>query len=115
MTAGHGDFPAVGGPARHIPVLLAEVLEALAPKPGDVIVDGTFGAGGYSRAILAAADCRLLAIDRDPTAIRAGAWGVYVPHELTWVLEHVEAPVAAPRFRAIAHLGELPALLETIG
>jgi len=48
-------------------------------------------------------------------AIEAGSWGVHVPHELTWVLEHVEAPVAAPRFRAIAHLGELPALLETIG
>ncbi|WP_315918888.1 HAD family hydrolase [Mesorhizobium sp. SP-1A] len=47
-------------------------------------------------------------------AIEAGSWGVHVPHELTWVLEHVEAPVAAPRFRSIADLGELPALLETI-
>ncbi|EAS51525.1 putative S-adenosyl-methyltransferase mraW [Aurantimonas manganoxydans SI85-9A1] len=70
MTAGHGgiDDPVVGGPARHIPVLLAEVLEALAPKPGEVIVDGTFGAGGYTRAILdAGAD--VIAIDRDPAAI----------------------------------------------
>ncbi|MGP2491373.1 HAD family hydrolase [Mesorhizobium sp. PUT5] len=48
-------------------------------------------------------------------AIEAGSWGVHVPHELTWVLEHVEAPVAAPRFRCIANLGELPALLDTIG
>ncbi|MEP6564112.1 MAG: 16S rRNA (cytosine(1402)-N(4))-methyltransferase RsmH [Mesorhizobium sp.] len=72
MMAGHGDdLHAVGGPARHIPVLLAEVLEALAPKPGDVIVDGTFGAGGYTRAILATG-ASVVAIDRDPDAIAAG-------------------------------------------
>ncbi|MGP2493219.1 16S rRNA (cytosine(1402)-N(4))-methyltransferase RsmH [Mesorhizobium sp. PUT5] len=71
MTAGHGDFPAVSGPVRHIPVLLAEVLEALAPRPGDVIVDGTFGAGGYTRAILEAG-ASVVAIDRDPDAIAAG-------------------------------------------
>ncbi|MGE7370889.1 HAD family hydrolase [Neorhizobium sp. NPDC001467] len=47
-------------------------------------------------------------------AIAAGAWGVFVPHELTWVLEHVEPPSDAPRFRQIAHLGELPGILETI-
>ena len=58
--------------ARHVPVMLAEVLEALAPAPGRRIVDGTFGAGGYSRAILeAGAD--VIAIDRDPTAIAGGA------------------------------------------
>ncbi|PZF78387.1 HAD family hydrolase [Aestuariivirga litoralis] len=44
-------------------------------------------------------------------AIRAGSWGVYVPHELTWVLEHEEAPEAEPRFRRIASLGALPGLL----
>ncbi len=55
-----------------MPVLLKEVLQALAPADGDVIVDGTFGAGGYSSAILAHADCRVIAIDRDPTAIAAG-------------------------------------------
>ncbi|MES0071977.1 HAD family hydrolase [Mesorhizobium sp. M0058] len=48
-------------------------------------------------------------------AIEAGSWGVYVPHELTWVLEHVEPPVEAPRFRQIVDLGELPALIESIG
>ena len=72
MMAGHGDdFHAAGGPARHIPVLLAEVLEALAPGAGQTIIDGTFGAGGYTRAILeAGAD--VIAIDRDPDAIQAG-------------------------------------------
>ena len=44
-------------------------------------------------------------------AIRAGSWGVHVPHELTWVLEHAEAPEHDPRFRRIADLGALPALL----
>ncbi len=72
MMAGHGgDIPAVGGPARHIPVLLPEVLEALKPRPGDTIVDGTFGAGGYTRAILALG-ATVVAFDRDPDAIEAG-------------------------------------------
>lgn len=53
----------------HISVLLNEVLTALSPVDGDVIVDGTFGAGGYSRAILEAADCTVYGIDRDPRAI----------------------------------------------
>lgn len=49
----------------HVPVLLAEVLDALAPLPGARIVDGTFGAGGYSRALLQAG-ATVVAIDRDP-------------------------------------------------
>lgn len=53
----------------HIPVMLKEVVTALAPKPGGVYVDATFGAGGYSRAILEAADCTVYGFDRDPTAI----------------------------------------------
>jgi 16S rRNA (cytosine1402-N4)-methyltransferase len=67
---------------RHQPVLLAEVVAALnvrhggadnsAPQDGAIYVDGTFGAGGYSRAILEAANCTVFAIDRDPNAI-AGA------------------------------------------
>ncbi|GEO40198.1 ribosomal RNA small subunit methyltransferase H [Skermanella aerolata] len=57
----------------HIPVLLAEVVAALAPRDGGVYVDGTFGRGGYARAILSAADCTVLGIDRDPSAIAAGA------------------------------------------
>lgn len=48
-------------------------------------------------------------------AIEAGCWGGYVPHELTWVLEHIEAPDQHPRYRTITHLGELPGLVATIG
>ena len=56
----------------HIPVLLNEVVESIAPKDGGIYVDGTFGAGGYTRAVLDAADCTVYAIDRDPDAIREG-------------------------------------------
>ena len=48
-------------------------------------------------------------------AIEAGGWGVFVPHELTWVLEHAEEPADAPRFRRLDHLGELTRLIEEIG
>lgn len=58
--------------APHIPVLLNEVVENIAPKDGGIYVDGTFGAGGYTRAVLDAADCTVYAIDRDPDAIREG-------------------------------------------
>jgi 16S rRNA (cytosine1402-N4)-methyltransferase len=57
---------------RHIPVLLDEVVLALGPKAGELHVDGTFGRGGYAARILEAAPCRLVGIDRDPTAIAAG-------------------------------------------
>ena len=56
----------------HLPVMLNEVLAMLAPKDGEHYVDGTFGGGGYARAILEAADCRVLGIDRDPDAIARG-------------------------------------------
>jgi 16S rRNA (cytosine1402-N4)-methyltransferase len=65
---GEGPADATGGPARHTPVLLAEVCDALASPRGGIFVDGTFGAGGYTRAILDAANCIIYAIDRDPEA-----------------------------------------------
>jgi len=55
---------------QHIPVLLNEIVTAIEPKDGEVYVDGTFGAGGYTRAVLNAADCKVIAIDRDPDAIK---------------------------------------------
>lgn len=51
----------------HIPVMLNEVLAAMQPADGEIYVDGTFGAGGYSEALLGAAACRVYAIDRDPS------------------------------------------------
>ena len=57
--------------APHIPVLLDEVVTALAPAPGMVIADGTYGAGGYSRALIGAG-AHVHAFDRDPDAIAAG-------------------------------------------
>jgi len=56
---------------QHVTVLLAEAVEALAIRPGGVYVDGTFGRGGHSRAVLAKLDAggRLIAFDRDPRAI----------------------------------------------
>jgi 16S rRNA (cytosine1402-N4)-methyltransferase len=56
----------------HTPVLLHEVIAALVPKDGGVYVDGTFGRGGYARALLEAAKTRVFGIDRDPEAIAAG-------------------------------------------
>ena len=47
-------------------------------------------------------------------AIAAGSYGVFVPHELTWVVEHVEPPTDAPRFRQIEHLGQLRDVLAEI-
>jgi 16S rRNA (cytosine1402-N4)-methyltransferase len=52
--------------APHVPVLIDQVIDALSPKPGDVMVDATFGAGGYTRAILATG-AEVIGLDRDPT------------------------------------------------
>ena len=57
----------------HFPVLRDEVLEAIAPSDGDVLIDGTFGGGGYATAFLEAAKCSVYGIDRDPAAILRGA------------------------------------------
>ncbi len=58
--------------APHVPVLAAEAMQALRLVPGGLYLDGTFGAGGYTRAILDAGG-RVLALDRDPTAIAGGS------------------------------------------
>jgi len=68
---GEGQTEPEGGPVRHIPVLLHQVVEALQPLPGKVILDGTFGAGGYSSALLAAG-ADVIGLDRDPSAIANG-------------------------------------------
>jgi putative hydrolase of the HAD superfamily len=47
-------------------------------------------------------------------AIQAGSWGVYVPHALTWALEHCDEPADEPRFKRLAHLGELVDLVTQI-
>jgi 16S rRNA (cytosine1402-N4)-methyltransferase len=67
----HFDMPSTAE-AAHVPVLLKSVLTALRPADGETHVDLTFGAGGYSKAILAGADCKVIGFDRDPDAIRAG-------------------------------------------
>jgi 16S rRNA (cytosine1402-N4)-methyltransferase len=59
--------------APHQPVLLDEVVAGLAVRPGTIQVDGTFGAGGYTKALLGAGAGRVIAFDRDPTAIAEGA------------------------------------------
>lgn len=65
--------------APHTSVMLSEAVAALHPADGERHVDATFGGGGYTRAILGAADCTVYAFDRDPSAIeRAGGWaGAY--------------------------------------
>jgi 16S rRNA (cytosine1402-N4)-methyltransferase len=75
MTSGRdtGQPDVAGGLARHVPVLVQEVVAHLNLREGGTYIDGTFGAGGYSRALLAAADCKVIAIDRDHAAIAAGA------------------------------------------
>lgn len=68
------DGPAVaGGLARHVPVLARPALELLNVRDGGIYIDGTFGAGGYTRAILAAADAQVIGIDRDQSAVANGA------------------------------------------
>lgn len=72
--------------AEHIPVLLNEVIEALRPRDGGTYVDGTFGAGGYTVALLEAAHCTVWAIDRDPEAqVRSETIAAKYPTRLHFV------------------------------
>lgn len=87
--------------SRHTPVMLREVLAALAPRKGGVYVDATAGDGGYTRAILNAADCKVYAFDRDPSAIeRARSWA----KEFTGRLVLINRPFAEMR-EALAEEG----------
>ena len=73
MTAGGDGFAAVaGGSALHVPVLGRPAIDFLQLRDGGVYIDATFGAGGYTRAMLAAADCTVIGIDRDRSAIAGG-------------------------------------------
>jgi len=85
----------------HLSVLRTEVVSALSPAAGELFVDGTFGAGGYSMALLEAADCQVIGIDRDPG-----------------VRSHAERIAAAypQRFRLLeGRFGDMVALLAGIG
>ncbi len=73
MMTGSDSKAVAGGPARHIPVLASRAIEWLAVKAGGLYVDATFGSGGYTRAILQTPDARVIGIDRDQSAIAAGA------------------------------------------
>ncbi len=78
MNAGRSrpETGAAGGPARHLPVMLREVVSSLKPKPGGKYIDATFGAGGHSRALLEAAGCKVLAFDRDPRTVAESSGAV---------------------------------------
>jgi 16S rRNA (cytosine1402-N4)-methyltransferase len=92
MTAAH---------SAHIPVLMNEVVDALAPRDGGRYVDGTFGGGGYTTAMLDRAHCQVIAIDRDPDAVAAG---------------QALAARYAPRLRLIeGRFGEMAELLAAEG
>ncbi|HWG78445.1 MAG TPA: 16S rRNA (cytosine(1402)-N(4))-methyltransferase RsmH [Stellaceae bacterium] len=85
----------------HTPVLLEEAVAALAPRDDGLYIDGTLGAGGYSRALLATARCSVIGIDRDPRAVeRAGTLAQEYPGRFT-VLE--------------GRFGEMEMLLATLG
>lgn len=73
MTTGRGTGDGVaGGPARHIPVLDPQAVGFLNPRAGGIYIDGTFGAGGHTRAILATPGATVIGIDRDRNAIAGG-------------------------------------------
>ncbi len=87
--------------ARHIPVLAREVVDALSPRDGGRYLDGTFGAGGYTTAMLDRAGCQVIAIDRDPDAVAHG---------------QALAAQYAPRLRLIeGRFGDMAELLSAEG
>src|SRR5205085_11083303 len=83
---------------RHIPVLGREALEMLNPRDGGIYVDATFGAGGYSRAILEAANTQVIAIDRDQNAVAESSTLVRASNGRLAVVEE--------RFSGLDHVAE---------
>jgi 16S rRNA (cytosine1402-N4)-methyltransferase len=73
MMTGSGSSAVAGGLARHVPVLVHRAIEWLNVRDGGLYVDATFGAGGFSRAILATPGARVIGVDRDQVAIACGA------------------------------------------
>jgi len=67
-----GSAVSAAGTTAHVPVLLRQAIDYVAPRDGGIYIDGTFGAGGYSAAILGSADTRVIGIDRDANAIAGG-------------------------------------------
>jgi 16S rRNA (cytosine1402-N4)-methyltransferase len=93
--------PAVEPTFDHVPVMLAAVVETLAPQDGELFVDCTLGGGGHARALLEAADCTVVGIDRDPQAI-AAASATLAPY--------------GDRFRGVrASFSELEVALDRLG
>ena len=97
--------------AQHVPVLIDEVIAALALHAGETAVDGTFGAGGYTRAMLAAGAGRVIAFDRDPDAIEAGRSLVPDPN-LTLINERFSQ---MDRVLAERGIGQVDAIALDIG
>ena len=106
MTARRPDNPGAAGPTApttgqggHLPVMVGEVIEALAPRDSAIYLDGTFGAGGYSRAILDAANCRVWAIDQDQRrladVISTGDWTGYARSQVQRGLTQGECTIYA--------------------
>jgi 16S rRNA (cytosine1402-N4)-methyltransferase len=73
MMTGSGSSAAAGGLARHVPVLVHRAIDWLSVRDGGLYIDATFGAGGFSRAILATPGARVIGVDRDQSAIARGA------------------------------------------
>ena len=95
---------------KHYPVMLSEVLDALAPQDGETYIDGTFGNGGYTEAILKSADCKVIALDRDPNVrARAEELGVAYPGRF----KLVETPFS--KMDQIEAIGSVDAVVLDIG
>src|SRR6476469_7339550 len=92
--------------APHVPVLVSDVIQALALNEHETVVDGTFGAGGYTRAMLAQGAGRVIGFDRDPDAIEAGR--SLVPDSGLTAAEFLNSADEADIARVLRDYGEEP-------